>query len=297
MGRQEWLDCSEANRRIWLLSQKRPVGSIEEIMGLRRARAMRRVGADSHQNQNQAGHQTFEFFLRQLTLHDELLHPRPVLQLQAVLSHSLLKLQELSLCHTDLHHKKLLEQDRSNKESTRKERVLHLTSFPLITANYIHQSMAYSGYICTWLTFTLNGNNWSRISCLSPECNKVVQYKKYATRDVIGALPNFRYCLNPNCNSGQEHIPGADAIFIRNACGHCTCVICDRPCYAGQSCSETDPRRRQAEDILSLGRIQQTALRCPNTKSNVPIEKNKGYTHMMWLSYDLEGRGRLGDGT
>src|SRR5271165_6857781 len=97
----------------------------------------------------------------------------------------------------------------------------------------------------------------------------------------MGSLPNFRYCLNPNCASGQEYMPGADAVFICNACGHTAHVECNRSWHPDKTCAEADPRRRQAEDTLSLAKIRQTALRCLNSDCDVPIENNEGCAHMI----------------
>ncbi|KAN0099791.1 hypothetical protein V8E51_013566 [Hyaloscypha variabilis] len=112
------------------------------------------------------------------------------------------------------------------------------------------------------------------------------QYEKFSAREAIGALPHFRYCLNPNYESGQEHTPGTDAMFVCNSCGHTACVACNRAWHAGKTYAEADPRGRQVEDTLSLARIKQTALRCPNAECNVPIEKNEGCAHMTYKWQD-----------
>ncbi|PMD37168.1 hypothetical protein L207DRAFT_635934 [Hyaloscypha variabilis F] len=118
-----------------------------------------------------------------------------------------------------------------------------LDNFPVVTANCTHQPAASSACVRTWIAGTLNGISWSRISCLSPEYTEILQYKdmrriaareifqhyeKFSTREAIRALSNFHYCLNPECESGQEYTPYTNKMFVCNACRHTACVACDK---------------------------------------------------------------------
>ena len=78
----------------------------------------------------------------------------------------------------------------------------------------------------------------------------IPRYENFSTRDAVGTIANFRYCLNPSCESGQEHLPGADSMFVCNECGHRACVNCNRTWHAGLTCVQADPTRRQADEAL-----------------------------------------------
>lgn len=66
----------------------------------------------------------------------------------------------------------------------------------------------------------------------------VYRYDKAALRAAISVDPDFRWCLNSSCGSGQYHFGGVDEpAFTCYSCGHSHCVLCELPWHQGP-CSE-----------------------------------------------------------
>lgn len=72
-----------------------------------------------------------------------------------------------------------------------------------------------------------------------------IRYDKACTRAALSAIPDFHFCLNPACESGQIHAMGTEEpIFHCNECGNRHCVVCNLPWHEGQLCPESEERRR-----------------------------------------------------
>lgn len=91
-------------------------------------------------------------------------------------------------------------------------------------------------------------------------------------------MPDFNFCLNPKCSSGQLHYGGA-----KLECHVCKNQICTKHSVAwheGETCAEYDARRTDAlreHDASEELKVKNTKA-CPNC--DVPIEKNAGCSHM-----------------
>ena len=153
--------------------------------------------------------------------------------------------------------------------------------------------------VCTtcllrWLDERLTSKGWNNITC--PECSVTLshadmravasetQFKRYdylSTRATLSAIPDFRWCLNHTCTSGQVH-ESDDPIFVCVACGAKHCVVHEKPWHEGETCLEYDYRtgKNGGGEEMSVSAITKTTKRCPGAGCGAPIEKNKGCDHM-----------------
>ena len=112
----------------------------------------------------------------------------------------------------------------------------------------------------------------------------IFRYDRLATRACISAMPNFRWCLNPECESGQIHEPCSNVSMCKCAsCGFKTCVRHNQRWHEGETCDEFEYRTRvlrqhRVQESKSKIIIEKTTKKCPQCKAN--IEKNGGCDHM-----------------
>ncbi|GAB7359663.1 hypothetical protein MBLNU230_g6842t1 [Neophaeotheca triangularis] len=91
-------------------------------------------------------------------------------------------------------------------------------------------------------------------------------------------IPDWRWCLNPSCDAGQQH-PNVNDIFTCNTCGARACAKCDRPYHDNETCEVFQSRtssNRTDEDSQDL--IDETTKPCP--KCRVRIELGEGCDHI-----------------
>ena len=108
------------------------------------------------------------------------------------------------------------------------------------------------------------------------------RYNEQATRAALNNDPDFRWCIAPNCNSGQIHRPSSDdSIFRCHECGHEACITHNCDWHYGETCAQLDARanRRRQDDEVSRQLINRISKECPGCTAN--IEKVDGCDHMV----------------
>ncbi|TLD28024.1 Diacylglycerol O-acyltransferase [Venturia nashicola] len=155
-----------------------------------------------------------------------------------------------------------------------------------------HESSTCNPCLRNWITEALDNNNTDKITC--PECEVVFEYndlKKHATeeefdrydrlstRAALSAIPEFRWCIAPFCESGQIHA-SEDTIMTCTECKFRICTNCDREFHDGETCDEYTERMGIQDDLIKQSEeaIEQLAKQCPGCKSR--IEKDGGCDHM-----------------
>ncbi|KZT62418.1 hypothetical protein CALCODRAFT_489759 [Calocera cornea HHB12733] len=135
------------------------------------------------------------------------------------------------------------------------------------------------------------------VRCPVPDCGEEMSYsnvKKFAKADVferydalllrknLGTNPNFVWCKNPKCSSGQIHdsIAGASVIVICAQCGSKACSHHDIIWHDGLTCTQYDEAKSQkrGREAAVETYFSQHTKQCPQCKS--PIEKISGCDHM-----------------
>ena len=114
------------------------------------------------------------------------------------------------------------------------------------------------------------------------------RYETLVTRAILSANPNFRWCLNPECDSGQIHENSKDGpIFKCAECKTKICVFHERAWHKGETCKQFDYRvaaeKQRVEEAASIAVIEKITKKCPG-KPGQPcgwnIEKVAGCDHM-----------------
>jgi hypothetical protein len=112
------------------------------------------------------------------------------------------------------------------------------------------------------------------------------RYEKLVVRATLSAIPSFRWCIGPGCESGQIHEAGTNSPIMRCVlCGFKTCVQHETKWHDGETCKEYDDRvnKREEEKKANSATMQlifDTTKRCPGTGCIFNIEKNQGCSHM-----------------
>jgi IBR domain, a half RING-finger domain len=156
-----------------------------------------------------------------------------------------------------------------------------------------HEGTSCTSCLRNWIGAALDQNVVDKITC--PECDKVFEnhdlkkhttdeefarYERLALRATLNAIPSFRWCIGPNCDSGQIHDAEGGTIFTCTSCKYKSCTTCEREFHEGETC-EQYTERMAAQDGLnkaSEATIAAMAKECPKCKSK--IEKNGGCDHM-----------------
>ncbi|OCK79848.1 hypothetical protein K432DRAFT_354127 [Lepidopterella palustris CBS 459.81] len=170
---------------------------------------------------------------------------------------------------------------------------------PRITSTCTHKPNTCKSCLRKWLASELESKGWDRISC--PECRQTMQhadmqkharketfqrYDNLSTRATLSALPDFRWCLRPGCDSGQIHeITVEGPVFQCSSCGHLSCAVHNKAWHEGETCEQFDERKlaepsqkRKEAEVSEKWKARNTKL-CPGCRA--PIQKNGGCSHMV----------------
>jgi hypothetical protein len=97
-------------------------------------------------------------------------------------------------------------------------------------------------------------------------------------RTLANTVPNFRWCHNPRCKSGEEYPDpkskcSADALVTCSSCSAASCFTHDMPWHYGRSCAEFDRLVQNVESEKAINRDYWTRM-CP--RCSTPISKTGG---------------------
>lgn len=107
------------------------------------------------------------------------------------------------------------------------------------------------------------------------------RYNELATRAALNNDPDFRWCIGPNCNSGQIHRSSFDGTIFRcHECGHKACITHNCDWHYAETCAQFDARtnRRRQDEEASTRLINRTFKKCPGCPAS--IEKTGGCDHI-----------------
>jgi hypothetical protein len=138
---------------------------------------------------------------------------------------------------------------------------------PLRTSSSCKSSLFPINYICT------------------PRTDTQASYDKLMVVETLRDSPHFRYCIAPNCPSGQLHDPSSN-IFICGACNGRHCSVHNVPFHDGETCAQFDERTHAAQLAAakdakaSQQELDKTSVKCPGRDCGVNIHKTIGCDHM-----------------
>ncbi|OQO12063.1 hypothetical protein B0A48_02702 [Cryoendolithus antarcticus] len=124
-----------------------------------------------------------------------------------------------------------------------------------ITTRCTHENLTCRNCAEQWLETQLDTTSWDRLGCM--QCTELLtyddvlrhgnaalleRYDRLATRALLSADKDFRWCRGPGCDSGQVHEGGeATPIFHCRACNFKFCVIHEEV-HEGMSCRQFEAR-------------------------------------------------------
>ncbi|KAI1370683.1 hypothetical protein F4677DRAFT_347709 [Hypoxylon crocopeplum] len=172
------------------------------------------------------------------------------------------------------------------------KRVSEMPNKRRITESCEHDTSICKECVGQWIASSMDNVIWDRLRC--PECPQFLKYENiraFATRDtfdrydtlamkdLLSNLPEFAWCLNSACNSGQIYPRGCERGRCQ-ACKHQLCVRHKVPWHSGEDCDEYEKRarRQRKNDKASEQHVKETTKPCPGCKRN--IHKFSGCDHI-----------------
>lgn len=163
------------------------------------------------------------------------------------------------------------------------KRVSEMPNKRRITASCEHDATICKECVGQWIVSSMDTMTWDRLKC--PDCPQLLKYENvraFAPRDtfdrydtlsakaLLGSIPDFMWCLNPKCSSGQIHPAGCSRAKC-HGCKHSLCVRHHVPWHSGETCDEYErrTRRQRRNDKASEKHVKEITKPCPGCKRNV----------------------------
>ncbi|TVY36886.1 Uncharacterized protein LOCC1_G007848 [Lachnellula occidentalis] len=172
-------------------------------------------------------------------------------------------------------------------------------SQPKITPSCDHETQICDSCATQSIDIQILEFSWDMIKC--PLCPELMSFEsikeiaseeafqRYDRKSVIAAfrhMPNFTYCLNAGCDSGQIHGGGDDQpIMTCTECQFKTCFTHETAWHSGMTCSEYDEvlakdKKRTKQEAASQKYLTKKTKICPNPKCGLHCIKVDGCDHM-----------------
>ncbi|TVY20580.1 Uncharacterized protein LARI1_G002539 [Lachnellula arida] len=168
-----------------------------------------------------------------------------------------------------------------------------------ITPSCDHETRICASCITQSIDIQIHEISWDMIKCpLCPELMSFESIKEIASEEafqrydrnsVIAAfrhMPNFTYCLNAGCDSGQIHGGGDDQpIMTCTECQFKTCFTHKTAWHSDMTCSEYDEvlakdKERTEQEAASQKFLAEETKICPNPECGLHCTKVSGCDHM-----------------
>ncbi|ETS88075.1 hypothetical protein PFICI_01903 [Pestalotiopsis fici W106-1] len=171
-----------------------------------------------------------------------------------------------------------------------------------ITSSCEHEPNTCKECIGQWIASSMETVAWDRLRC--PECSQLLRFedvqafagketfdrfvwRKYvalmrsrliieyrydnlATKAAVSDIPDFKWCLNPRCQSGQIVRPGCQKVKC-HSCKASSCANHDLPWHKGETCKEFDVRNRRQRrgEMASEKKVKEITKACPQCHKDV----------------------------
>ncbi|KAI2463251.1 hypothetical protein F4781DRAFT_426507 [Annulohypoxylon bovei var. microspora] len=172
------------------------------------------------------------------------------------------------------------------------KRVSEMPNKRRITVSCEHDSTICKECVGSWIASSMDSVTWDRLKC--PECPQLLKYENvraFATREIferydmlaakafLASMPDFIWCLNPRCDSGQIYQTGCERARCHE-CKHSLCVRHNVPWHKGETCEEYERRTRKQRknDKASEKHVKEITKPCPGCNRNV--HKYTGCDHV-----------------
>ncbi|KAG8684290.1 hypothetical protein FRC08_013773, partial [Ceratobasidium sp. 394] len=152
-----------------------------------------------------------------------------------------------------------------------------------------------------YITHAIQSGGFTTFPCPDAECKEIMEYfdirrgasgnapclERYEAlllRRLLQNEPNFVWCKNPACSSGQIHECGSTLpMVVCKACHAQSCFTHDIPWHTGLTCTQYDNQRHNIHaqsDFASQQYLDRKTKTCPNRRCGRRVEKIDGCDHM-----------------
>ncbi|CAB4441718.1 unnamed protein product [Rhizophagus irregularis] len=169
----------------------------------------------------------------------------------------------------------------------------YTSEFKAVTKNCKHTALTCQTCVNRHIEAELNNKGNLEIICLVESCRQIMDYsdiENVARKEVmarydrmlvnsaLGGDPNFRWCKNSKCGSGQIHSSGHNEPIMRcESCGQKSCYTHDVLWHTDLTCTQYSDIIKKAEEATQ-DLLNRETKACP--KCGVRITKNGGCNHM-----------------
>jgi hypothetical protein len=170
--------------------------------------------------------------------------------------------------------------------------------FPTSTATEKceHEPHTCSECMHLWMASEFDTKGCDGINC--PECPQTLsyaqvqvcasaetfdKYDKMATRNALGSLDEFSWCLGTGCGSGQLNIDN-NCFMHCVSCGYKQCLQHKVPWHTGETCEQYEYResgqKAKDEEKKTEAMLDGISKKCPGKTCGWRIQKTDGCDHM-----------------
>lgn len=150
------------------------------------------------------------------------------------------------------------------------------------TSSCKHEPLTCKECMVSWMESEFDTKGCDGIRC--PECPQTLEYTnvqecaspqtfaaydKMATRNALGGLEEFAWCLKPECGSGQLNIDN-NCFMHCVSCGYQQCLRHKVPWHNGETCEQYEYResgqKARDEEKKTEEMLDSMSKKCPNSK-------------------------------
>lgn len=163
------------------------------------------------------------------------------------------------------------------------------------TSTCAHDSAVCTPCLQSSISSAITDVDWTHPAC--PQCpirlsyseiNRIVdidtleKYDHHVFLEAISTMPDFRWCVEKNCGSGQLHNgdEGSPILTCRK-CGSKMCFVHGVKWHKGDTCAEFQAKKDvDKTEKASQLHLEKTTKTCPNTACGMRVEKISGCNHI-----------------
>lgn len=165
-----------------------------------------------------------------------------------------------------------------------------------VTSKCQHSSEICSQCLDSWIVSALGENGIDGIKC--PECPEKLEYQdvqqvaspatfhaydKATITQALSSLPEFAWCLAPNCKSGQLNVDNSNYMDCAS-CGYKQCLQHKVAWHTGETCEQyeyrTSGEKAKEEEAQTLAMLDSMSKVCPGPGCGWRIQKSDGCDHV-----------------
>lgn len=164
------------------------------------------------------------------------------------------------------------------------------------TSNCDHAPQTCNECLQSWMASEFDTKGCDGIKCV--ECPQLMDYidvqraasavtfeayDKMSTRNALGSLDEFGWCLAPGCTSGQLNVENSNYMDCAS-CGYKQCLKHKVKWHANETCEQyeyrTSGQKARDDDRATEAMLDAVSKKCPGATCGWRIQKTDGCDHM-----------------